>query len=74
MLPRRATGLIKKYMIFIKRGRRMAKRKTKQTNKSFDFILFTTVLLLLGMGIVMVLSASSPSSLATYRKQLFFCV
>ena len=46
----------------------MAKRKTKQTNKSFDFILFTTVLLLLGMGIVMVLSASSPSSLATWRK------
>lgn len=36
-----------------------------QTNKKpFDFILFITVLILLAMGIVMVLSASSPSALA----------
>lgn len=47
----------------------MAKKKQlakeKVTYKSFDFILFITVLLLLALGITMVLSASSPSSLAT---------
>ena len=47
----------------------MAKKKhtskEKVTYKSFDFILFITVLLLLALGITMVLSASSPSSLAT---------
>lgn len=39
--------------------------KEKITYKPFDFILFITVLLLLALGITMVLSASSPSSLAT---------
>ncbi len=39
--------------------------KKVETNKSFDFILFITVMLLLALGITMVLSASSPSSLAT---------
>lgn len=39
--------------------------KEKIMNNSFDFILFITVLLLLALGIVMVLSASSPSALAT---------
>lgn len=39
--------------------------KENKTHKSFDFILFITVLLLLALGITMVLSASSPSSLAT---------
>ena len=33
-------------------------------SKPFDFVLFITVLILLAMGIVMVLSASSPSALA----------
>ena len=42
-----------------------SKSKQKVTDKSFDFILFITVLLLLALGITMVLSASSPSSLAT---------
>jgi len=49
--------------------------------KPFDFILFITVLILLAMGIVMVLSASSPSALAesgnsyTYvTKQAIFAV
>lgn len=49
--------------------------------KSFDFVLFLTVLLLLALGITMVLSASSPSSLATtgssytyVLKQLFSAV
>lgn len=39
--------------------------KNKDKNNSFDFVLFITVLLLLALGITMVLSASSPSSLAT---------
>ena len=39
--------------------------KKNVTYKPFDFILFITVLLLLALGITMVLSASSPSSLAT---------
>ena len=45
----------------------MAQKKiqTKDINNSFDFILFITVLLLLALGIIMVLSASSPSALAT---------
>ena len=43
--------------------RQLAKEKT--TYKSFDFILFITVLILLALGIIMVLSASSPSALAT---------
>ena len=44
----------------------MPKKSQKQEKyKSFDFILFITVLLLLALGITMVLSASSPSSLAT---------
>ena len=42
--------------------RKSSKRKV---NNSFDFILFITVLLLLALGITMVLSASSPSSLTT---------
>lgn len=39
--------------------------KNKDKNNSFDFVLFITVMLLLSLGITMVLSASSPSSLAT---------
>ena len=38
--------------------------KKMKTEKPFDFILFITVLLMLCFGIIMVLSASSPSSLA----------
>ena len=41
------------------------KLKQKVVNNSFDFILFITVLLLLALGVTMVLSASSPSALAT---------
>lgn len=40
------------------------KKQIKQIEKPFDFILFVTVLILLAMGIVMVLSASSPQALA----------
>lgn len=44
----------------------MPKQKTKQNNrkKPVDFIMLVTVLLLLALGIVMVLSASSPTALA----------
>ena len=47
----------------------MAKKKIKKEkqhffNNQFDFVLFITVLLLLALGIIMVLSSSSPSSLA----------
>ena len=41
------------------------KVQSKNINNSFDFVLFITVLLLLALGIIMVLSASSPTSLAT---------
>lgn len=49
-------------------------KKTKKTrlNSSFDFILFITVLLLLALGVIMVLSASSPSALATTGSSYFY--
>ena len=50
------------------------KTKIKETNKSFDFILFIIVLLLLGLGITMVLSASSPSALANYGTSYTFVI
>lgn len=40
------------------------RKQIKTVEKPFDFVLFVTVLILLAMGIVMVLSASSPSALA----------
>lgn len=40
------------------------KKIVSTQSKPFDFVLFITVLILLAMGIVMVLSASSPSALA----------
>ncbi|MBE5819785.1 MAG: putative lipid II flippase FtsW [Clostridiales bacterium] len=46
----------------------MAKKKrNKKVNQlnPFDFILFITVIVLISLGIIMVLSASSPTSLAT---------
>lgn len=44
------------------------KNKEKINQKPLDFILCTTVILLLALGIVMVLSASAPASLSKYRK------
>ena len=41
------------------------KSKKIKTSSSFDFVLFITVLVLLALGVTMVLSASSPSALAT---------
>ena len=45
----------------------MAKKVRKVSNfanKQFDFILLITVMILLALGLIMVLSASSPSSLS----------
>mgnify|MGYP004634794607 FL=1 len=63
----------------------MAKKKTGKfssfLNNPIDFTLLITIILLLGMGLVMVLSASSPSALAItgdsykyFNKQLLFAV
>lgn len=59
-----------------------AKKISKFTNRPFDFILFITVMILLALGLIMVLSASSPSALAEtgddsyvyFRKQGIFAV
>lgn len=51
----------------------MPKPKNSKLNvkkKPVDFILVITVLIMLALGIVMVLSASSPSALAESRRQL----
>ena len=64
----------------------MAKKKKEKSFSSFlnnpiDFTLVMTILLLLGIGLVMVLSASSPSALAEsgnsyayFSKQLIFAI
>ena len=46
--------------------------KTVAKKKSVDFILLIAVLLLLSLGIVMVLSASSPTALSTYGDSYYF--
>ncbi len=57
------------------------KRVSKFVNNQFDFVLCITVLVLLAMGIIMILSASAPSALATtgssytyVKKQLTFAI
>ena len=58
----------------------MAKKKNKMEgfskflNNSVDFTLVITVLLLLSLGLVMVLSASSPTALQKYDKSYYFFV
>jgi len=53
----------------------MPKKKTKRVSsfvdKPFDFILMLVTLILLSLGLIMVLSASSPSSLSSTRKPLY---
>lgn len=44
------------------------KNNLKTNQKQFDFILCITVFLLLALGVVMVLSASAPSSLSEWRE------
>lgn len=55
----------------------MKKKKTKKVsefvNKPLDFMLILITLILLALGLIMVLSASSPSSLSSTRKQLYIC-
>ena len=52
----------------------MPKKKTNNKNVSqekkgqLDFILLITVLILLALGIIMVLSASSPTALTNFRE------
>lgn len=57
------------------------KKVSRFVNNQFDFLLCITILLLLSLGIIMVLSASAPSALATendsyafVRKQAGFAV
>ena len=58
------------------------RRFSKFANNQMDFILLITVILLLSLGLIMVLSASSPTSLAEtgddsysyFRKQAIFAV
>ena len=58
----------------------MAKKKNKMAgfskflNNSVDFTLVITVLLLLSLGLVMVLSASSPTALQKYDKSYYFFI
>ena len=55
----------------------MAKNKkvrkfSKFANNQLDFILLITVILLLSLGLIMVLSASAPSSLQKYGNSYKF--
>ncbi len=61
--------------------RKKVKRVSNFVNNQFDFTLCITVLVLLAMGIIMVLSASAPSSLSTtgnsytyVKKQFAFAI
>jgi cell division protein FtsW len=49
-------------------------KENKKKMKPFDFILCITVFLLLSLGIVMVLSASAPSSLSTYNNSYHYVI
>ena len=54
------------------------KQRVSKTNNfiknKFDFILFTVVIVLLALGIIMVLSASAPTSLAENGKSYTYAV
>ena len=61
--------------------RKRGKKVSSFVNNQFDFILCVTVLVLLAMGIIMILSASAPSALATtgnsytyVKKQFAFAI
>lgn len=59
--------------------KKKAKKFSSFLNNKLDYILLITIFLLLALGVVMVLSASAPSSLSengssyTYFKKQFFC-
>lgn len=46
----------------------MKNKKIKLNTKPFDFTLCIVIFLLLALGIIMVLSASAPSALSTWRE------
>lgn len=48
------------------------KKVSKFVNNQFDFLLCITILLLLALGIIMVLSASAPSALASENDSYAF--
>lgn len=50
------------------------KKKLSKEQKPFDFTLCIIIFLLLALGIVMVLSASAPSSLSTYGNSYHFVI
>ncbi len=50
----------------------MAKPNNKTNQGKFDFILFITVLVMLGFGLIMVLSASSPSAISEGRSSYVY--
>lgn len=50
------------------------KKASQIKDKPFDFVLFITVLILLAMGLVMVLSASSPWALSHQGNSYYFAV
>lgn len=51
------------------KGRKVVQKKVKKVSqKPFDFTLCIIIFLLLALGIIMVLSASAPSALSTWRK------
>ena len=61
--------------------RKKSKKVSSFVNNQFDFVLCITVLVLLAMGIIMILSASAPSALATtgnsytyVKKQFAFAI
>ncbi len=49
-------------------------RNSQVKEKPFDFVLFITVLILLAMGIVMVLSASSPRALSESGNSYYYVI
>ena len=51
-----------------------AKMRAKVPKKPFDFTLCIIIFLLLALGIIMVLSASAPSSLSTYGNSYHFVI
>lgn len=50
------------------------KKNMEIKEKPFDFVLFITVLVLLAMGIIMVLSASSPSALSEHANSYYYVI
>ena len=54
--------------------KKVKNKKQKYVNSPFDFVLCIIIFLLLALGIVMVLSASAPSSLSMYGNSYHFVI